>query len=59
MSAKDTMASANLTPFAYTKCLSRQMRMTAEDGKRLLDDCQQITQKIAKSFTNGRPTGRA
>jgi hypothetical protein len=43
----------------YTKCISRQMQMTAEDGKRLLDDCQQITQKIAKSLTNGRPTGRA
>jgi uncharacterized protein (DUF885 family) len=38
---------------AYTKCVSQQMQMTAEDGKRLLDDCQKITQKITKPLGNG------
>jgi uncharacterized protein (DUF885 family) len=41
---------------AYTKCVSQQMQMTAEDGKRLLDDCQKITQRIAKSLGNGWPS---
>src|SRR5262245_22739548 len=39
---------------AYNQCVSQQMRMTAEDGKRLLDDCQQITQKISKSLMNDK-----
>ena len=38
---------------AYQKCLAEQMQMTAEDGKKLLDDCQKITQKIAGSLTGG------
>jgi len=38
---------------AYWKCLSEQMQMTAEDGRRLFEDCQKITQKIAGSL-NGR-----
>src|SRR5262245_12899328 len=42
---------------AYTQCVSQQMRMTAEDGKRLLDDCQEITQKISKSLANGKHAG--
>jgi hypothetical protein len=42
---------------AYTKSLSRRMQMTAEDGQRMFNDCQQITQKITKSLTNGWPTG--
>src|SRR5262245_15059256 len=37
---------------AYTKCVSQQMQMTAEDGKRLLDECQQITQKITQFTRN-------
>jgi len=41
---------------AYTKCVSQQMQMTAEDGQRVFNDCQQITQKITKSLTNGRPS---
>ena len=38
---------------AYTKCVSQQMQMTAEDGRRVLEDCQQISQKISKSLGNG------
>jgi hypothetical protein len=41
---------------AYTKCVSQQMQMTAEDARRLLEDCQQVTQKISKSLGNGRPS---
>ena len=41
---------------AYTKCVSQQMQMTAEDGQRLFNDCQQITQKITKSLATGLPT---
>jgi hypothetical protein len=35
---------------AYTKSVSRRMQMSAEDGKRLLDDCQRVTSKITKSL---------
>lgn len=33
---------------AYTECVSRQMEMNAEDGRRLFADYQEITQKIVK-----------
>ena len=42
---------------AYTKCVTKRMQMTAEDGQRLFNDCQQITQKITKSLTKGWPSG--
>ena len=42
---------------AYSKCVSQRMQMTAEDGKRMFNDCQQITQKITKSLTNTWPSG--
>jgi hypothetical protein len=38
---------------AYSKCVSKRMQMTAEDGQHLFNDCQQITQKITKSLSNG------
>ena len=41
---------------AYTKCVSQQMQMTAEDGQRLVNDCQQFTQRLTKPFSNGGPT---
>lgn len=40
---------------AYTKSVSQQMVMTAEDGQRLFNDCQQITEKLTKAVSNGRP----
>jgi hypothetical protein len=39
---------------AYQKCVAERVQMAAEDGKRLLDECQNITQKIAGSFNGGR-----
>jgi hypothetical protein len=41
---------------AYSKCVSQRMQMAADDGRRLVDECQQITQKIAKSLGNGWPS---
>ncbi len=40
---------------ACAECVSQQMKMTAEDGQHLLDDCQRITQKVAKSLGDGWP----
>jgi len=40
----------------YTKCVSQRMQMAADDGRRLVDESQQITQKIAKSLGAGWPT---
>ncbi len=40
----------------YTKCVSQRMQMAADDGRRLVDEAQQITQKIAQSMGNGWPT---
>jgi hypothetical protein len=41
---------------SYTKCVSERMQMAADDGRRLVDESQQITQKIAQSLGNGWPT---
>jgi hypothetical protein len=40
----------------YTKCVSQRMQMAADDGRRLVDESQQITQKITKSLGAGWPT---
>ena len=40
----------------YTKCVSQRMQMAANDGRRLVDESQQITQKFAKSLGSGWPT---
>jgi hypothetical protein len=43
---------------AYAKCVSQQMKMTAEDGQHLLNDSQQVTQKIMRSLSSdGWPRG--
>ena len=42
---------------AYQKCLGERMQMAAEDGKRLFDECQNITQKTAGSLNGGRWPG--
>ena len=42
---------------AYMKCISQQMQMTAEDGQRLINDYQQIAQRVTKSFPAGGPAG--
>lgn len=38
---------------SYTKCVSERMKMAAEDGRRLADEAQKITQKITKSLGSG------
>ena len=44
----------------YSKCVSKRMQMAAEDGRRLFEEGQQITQKINRmdqTLTSGWPTG--
>jgi hypothetical protein len=41
---------------AYQECISQQMQMAAEDGRKLSENCQKIMQKITMSLTNGSPT---
>jgi uncharacterized protein YukE len=42
----------------YVKCVSQQMKMSTEDTQHLLNDLQQMTQKITQSFGSGMwPTG--
>jgi hypothetical protein len=43
---------------AYQKCVGERMHMAAEDGKRLFNECQNITQKIAGSLNGGGWPGR-
>lgn len=38
----------------YTKCVSQRMQMAADDGRRLVDESQKITQKIAQSLGNNK-----
>ena len=37
----------------YTQCVSQRMKMAADDGRKLADEAQKITQKITKSLGNG------
>lgn len=39
----------------YTKCMSQRMQMAADDGRRLVEEAQQLTQKFVQSLGNGRP----
>ncbi len=39
-----------------SNCASKRMQMAAEDGRRLFEEGQQITQKINRTLTNGWPT---
>jgi Phasin protein len=41
---------------AYQQCVAQRMQMAAEDGRRLFDDCQKITNKVTRSLSNGWPT---
>jgi hypothetical protein len=42
---------------SYQKCVAQRMQMAAEDGRQLFEQCQNITQKITRALSNGRPTG--
>lgn len=44
---------------AYQECLTQRMRMAAEDGQKISEDCQKFTQKIAKSLSNGGWKGQS
>ncbi|MGE5163414.1 MAG: phasin family protein, partial [Sphingobacteriales bacterium] len=39
----------------YSKCVSERMKMAADDGRKLADEAQKITQKITKSLGTGWP----
>jgi hypothetical protein len=41
---------------AYNKSVSQEMQMFAEDGQRLLHECEQISQKITNAVSNGQFT---
>jgi hypothetical protein len=43
---------------ACTQSVSQRMQMSADDGRRLLDDCQEVTQKITQSLTVRSPRNR-
>ena len=38
---------------AYQECLAQRMRMAAEDGQKISEECQKFSQKISKSLSNG------
>jgi hypothetical protein len=40
----------------YQQCMTHRMQMAADDGRRLYEDCQKISQKITDSLSHGLPT---
>ncbi len=38
---------------AYQECVAQRMRMAAEDGQKVSEDCRTFTQKIARSLSSG------
>lgn len=52
------LSSTKSIPEAFetcTKCASQRMQMAADDGRKLVEDAQQMTQKVVQSLGNGRP----
>jgi hypothetical protein len=43
----------------YQKGVAERMQMTAEDGRKLFDECQNITQKITRAMSNGWSSPRS
>lgn len=41
---------------AYSKCVSQRMQMAAEDARQLVDESQQLMQKVTHSLGNKLPT---
>ncbi len=41
---------------AYQECVAQRMQLAAEDGRRLFEESQKITHKIARTASNGWPT---
>jgi hypothetical protein len=42
---------------AYQECVAQRMKMAAEDGQRLGDECQKSINKISRALSNGGPLG--
>jgi hypothetical protein len=42
---------------AYQECVAQRMKMAAEDGQRLAEECQKSMNKIGRALSNGWPTG--
>jgi hypothetical protein len=42
---------------AYQECVAQRMKMAAEDGQRLADECQKGMNKISRALSNGWPKG--
>jgi Phasin protein len=41
----------------YQKSMAQRMQMAAEDGRKLFDECRNITQKITRAMSSGRSPG--
>ena len=41
---------------AYSKCVSQRMQMATEDARQLVDESQQLMQKVTHSLGNKLPT---
>ncbi len=44
---------------AYQECVAQRMKMAAEDGQRLANECQKGMNKINQALSSGWPTGSA
>jgi hypothetical protein len=44
---------------AYQECVAQRMKMAAEDGQRIAEECQKGMTKISRALSNGWPPGRA
>jgi hypothetical protein len=51
-----TIRSAPEAMQAYQECLAERMQMGAEDGRRVAKQCEEVMQRITRSFSNGWPT---
>ena|SRR6516165_8635754 len=40
---------------AYQECVTQRMQMAADDGRRLFEECQKVSQKVTGALSNGWP----
>jgi hypothetical protein len=40
---------------AYQQCVTQRMQMAADDGRRLFEECQKVSQKVTGALSNGWP----
>ena len=43
---------------AYQECVAERMKMAAEDGQRIAEECQKGMTKVSRALSNGWPKGR-